>query len=118
MSVTVTLHVYSGRPDPSWELTDSQADELADRIAAIQQQTLAKPPGIASALGYRGFSIETAHEQRLEPHVYVHAGIVDLARFTVNLLAGDAEIETWLLATAGDAVEPDTAKFVADELAR
>jgi hypothetical protein len=31
MSVTVTMHAYSGRPDPTWQLTAQEEDELSER---------------------------------------------------------------------------------------
>ena len=33
MPLVVTLHVYSGRSDPSWILSDDQTFEILDRIA-------------------------------------------------------------------------------------
>lgn len=116
MSVTVTLHVFSGRPDPAWELSEQQAQELADRLAALDQATLLKPPGIAGGLGYRGFSIESVREKRLDPHIYVHAGIADLDRFDLNRLTGSPDLEEWLLSTAGDAVEQDVLQYVTSEV--
>jgi len=116
MSVTVTLHVFSGRPDPAWEIPDHQARELADRIGALSQTTLLKPPGIAGGLGYRGFSIQSVREAALDPHVYVHAGIVDLDRFDVNRITDTPELEEWLLSTAGDAVDDAVRKYVESEM--
>lgn len=116
MSVTVTLHVFSGVPDPAWELTDAQTQELADRIARIDKTTLLKPPGIVGGLGYRGFSVQAVREKLLAPHMYLHSGVVDLERFDANLLVDNSDLEEWLLSTAGAAVEPDVAQFVQAEL--
>src|SRR5690348_3970447 len=107
MSVTVTLHVYSGRPDPTWELSDQQAQELVSRLARLEQPTLLKPRGILGNLGYRGFSIKANREAKLDPHIYVHAGIVDLNRFELNRSTGNTDLEDWLLSTAGNAVSQD-----------
>lgn len=116
MSVTVTLHVFSGNPDPSWELTDSQSEELADRIYAIPKTTLLKPSGIVGGLGYRGFSVHAVRERRLDPHVYVHLGVVELDRFDVNRIAEDTELEEWLLATGAQAVAPAVREQVRSDL--
>ena len=107
MSVTVTLHIFSGRPDPAWELTPEQVRELAARLASIQQTTLLKPAGIVGQLGYRGFSINAVREPALEPQIYIHKGIVDLARFDLNRIIDNAELEEWLLSTAGDVVSDE-----------
>jgi hypothetical protein len=116
MSATVTLHIYSGRPDPAWELTDDQVQELSDRISQIQNTTLLKPAGLAGALGYRGFSITSVREKYLDPHVYVHGGVVDLDRFDLNRITDVPDLEEWLLSTAGDAVTDDVRQAVQQEL--
>ncbi len=111
MSVTVTLHVFSGRPDPAWELTDDQAKELADRLGRISKTTLLKPPGIVGGLGYRGFTISSVREKDFEPEMYIHAGVIDLARFDVNLSTDDPDLEQWLLSTAGQSVESSVEQY-------
>lgn len=100
MSVVVTLNIFSGRPDPSWELTAEQARELVARLKGIGRATLMKPPGIVGGLGYRGFTITSIREASLDPEVYVHRGIVDFSRFDVNRIADNVDLEHWLLATA------------------
>jgi hypothetical protein len=116
MSVAVTLHIYSGRPDPAWELSDSQARELINRLGRLPGTTLSKPPGLIGQLGYRGFSVQAVQEPKLEPHLYVHGGIVDLARFDLNKVVGSPDLEDWLLSTAGNAVDDTTKQYVSGEL--
>jgi hypothetical protein len=118
MSVTVTLHIFSGRPDPAWELTSEQASDLAARLASIQQRTLLKPAGILGKLGYRGFSITAVREAAFEPHIYIHHGVVDLARFDLNRIIDSPELEEWLLSTAGEIVSDEVRQAVKDELQR
>lgn len=67
---------------------------------------MSKPPGVMSALGYRGFSISTVGERELDAEIYVHAGIVDLGRYDINLLANSPKLEDWLLKTGEPYVEP------------
>lgn len=117
MSVTVTLHIFSGRPNPTWELSELQAKELADRIASIENTTLLKPAGLAlGILGYRGFSISSVREKLFEPHVYIHGGIVELDRFDINRIANSPELEEWLLSTAGDQITDDIRQVVSASL--
>ncbi|MFS0757483.1 hypothetical protein ABC383_22670 [Noviherbaspirillum sp. 1P10PC] len=116
MSVTVTLHVFSGRPDPAWELTDDQSKELSARLARISKSTLLKPPGIIGGLGYRGFTINSVREKDLEPEMYIHAGIVDLARFGANLVSDAPDLEQWLLSTASQNVDARINQHVSQEL--
>jgi hypothetical protein len=51
ISVTVTLELFSGRPNPSWGLDDRQIQEFIDRIRNVTNTTLSKPPGIVGGLG-------------------------------------------------------------------
>ena len=53
-SVTVTLGLYSGRPDPSWTLSDVQVAALVGQLAAVPAAIGSAPQG---GLGYHGFSI-------------------------------------------------------------
>lgn len=117
MSVTVTLHVYSGRPDPTWELTPSQVRDLATRIRSLDKSTLSKPPGMFGDLGYRGFSIQAVREELLERDIYVHAGVVDSNRFELNRV-GSAEVERWLLETGMPNLDESLTGYVVDELTR
>ncbi|RVG20629.1 hypothetical protein [Sinorhizobium meliloti] len=116
MSVVVTLHVFSGRPNPAWELTSVQARELSARLRAVTDRTTLKPPGISGALGYRGFTITSIGEPDLESEIYVHAGIADLARYELNLALNSPDLESWLLSTAGNSVDNTVANVVTREL--
>ncbi len=118
MSATVTLHVFSGRPDPAWELTDAQVAELSKKLQGLSSTTLTKPPGIIGALGYRGFTISAVGESKLEAETYIHAGVIDQGRYDVNLLADSPDIEEWLLNTGGDIIESDVSQLVQGELRR
>lgn len=53
-SVNVTLGIYSGRPDPSWELSDVQVAALVGQLASLPVENGTPPQG---GLGYHGFSI-------------------------------------------------------------
>ncbi len=116
MSVVVTLHVFSGRPDPSWELSKVQIEELSERLGRIDKATLLKPPGIVGGLGYRGFSVRAVREVALEPEMYIHAGVIDRARFDANLQTNSSDFELWLLATSGLLLSPDVEAYVRHEL--
>jgi len=51
----VELDVFSGRPNPRWQLSDAEAARLVELIATLDPAAAAPPapPG----LGYRGFRI-------------------------------------------------------------
>ena len=50
---TVTLLIFSGRPDPIWELTPGEAAELVLHLREFE------PAEELSALGYRGFMVQS-----------------------------------------------------------
>jgi hypothetical protein len=77
---------------------------------------LLKPPGIGGGLGYRGISVQAVREPRLDPHVYLHAGIIDLDRFDYSRQADTPDLEKWLLGTAGGAVEANVRGHVQSAL--
>lgn len=116
MSVVVTLHVFSGRPDPSWELSAAEAQQLVARLKAVQDRTLSKPPGIYGALGYRGFTITSVGEPHLESEIYVHAGIADIARYEMNLALNSSDLEQWLLSTGQGVLEKPVFDAVTSDL--
>src|SRR5664279_4282168 len=101
MSVIVILSVFSGRPNPTWELTRDQVGELRERLTSLNNATLVKPPGVAGKLGYSGFFIRASQEPGLPESIYIHSGIVDLNRLAVNRLETSPGLENWLLATGG-----------------
>jgi hypothetical protein len=46
MSVTVTLNVFSGRPNPTWVLSANDAIELQDRLDGIVDTSNLKPASV------------------------------------------------------------------------
>jgi len=116
MSVTVILHIFSGQPDPAWELSNDQVQELSARLRQIQNTTLLKPAGLAGPLGYRGFSVHSVGAGLLEPHIYIHGGVVDIDRFDLNRITDTPDLEKWLLSTAGTAITEGVRQTVDLEL--
>ena len=107
MSTTVTMHVYSGRPDPTWQLTSQEEEQLSERIRGLTNYTDRKPSGVMGGLGYRGFSLRRAVETPAGPlNLFVHEGIIDQGAGLPSI-TDQAEIDRWLLATAGGSVDDD-----------
>jgi hypothetical protein len=52
--ITVTLGMYSGRPDPSWDLTEAQVAQVGRAIAVLPVTTGTPSAG---GLGYHGFTL-------------------------------------------------------------
>lgn len=117
MATVVTLNVFSGRPNPSWVLSDAQGSEMQERVQAVEQLSTHKPAGVVGGLGYRGFLVTrhaTAPSGPLAMHI--HGGIVDPGPGEASLVAGDRAIETWLLGTGSGHVDPEVATHVQEHL--
>ncbi|MBN1656621.1 MAG: hypothetical protein JXA30_22810 [Deltaproteobacteria bacterium] len=99
MSVTVTLKIYSGRPNPSWQLTRQQIDELVRRYANLGQTSSNLPPGITGKLGYSGFSIAVESEGGLPEELYVHENVIADVTNNANVLDQGRSLEQWLFST-------------------
>jgi hypothetical protein len=106
MTSRVTLNVFSGRPNPTWLLSEQDDQKLMERLAAQDEPTDKRPSGVYGGLGYRGFSItrDTTH-----PHgplaLSVHEGIVDQQLGGPNVV-DHTGLESWLAET-GRAHTPD-----------
>ena len=53
----VELDIFSGRPNPRWELSDTEAATVRELIDALAPAPAAAPP-VPPGLGYRGFRID------------------------------------------------------------
>jgi hypothetical protein len=115
MAVTVTLRIFSGLRDPSWELDDRQIAELKRRLSAAVATSLLKPPGLKGRLGYSGFAVRSTWEPGLEPEIYVDRGLVDIDRFAPTLVVGP-EFELWLLGTGSPTLSRDLSDYVSKDI--
>lgn len=123
MPVTVTLHVFSGRPDPTWTISDQDAAALEAEVAKLERPTLAKPPGSLGRLGYRGFTISgggAAATGGAPTSLYVHEGVVDRGVHDVNVVDEARDLERRLLgtATAQKILQPEVLQHVRAEIER
>jgi hypothetical protein len=116
MSLTVTLHIYSGRPNPQWVLPDAAAREFEDRLkrtAATARLSNLKPAGITGSLGYRGFTVQDSTDSRV---ITLHAGVIDPGRLSMTLLTENRELEQWLLDTGKASVPELTMVYAARQV--
>lgn len=50
----IELNIFSGRPDPTWTITNT---EIAHLISQVQKLPATQPKEFADNLGYRGFTV-------------------------------------------------------------
>jgi len=111
----VELDAFSGRPNPVWDLTEAQAQELLTRL-----QNLPKDGGTGrQGLGYRGL-IVTADGGNIGgfDRVVISDGAVLGERGTQDQRFRDAnrDLERWLFHTGRGHLEPDVYSMIAQEL--
>jgi hypothetical protein len=109
----VTLDVYSGRPNPSWTLSDEQVRELRARIEALASSPA--PPAQPGRLGYRGL---TAELPGLDVSVFRGDVTVRAGASVRHSADTDRQLERWLLDTGRDKLSPDLMRVVEAEIAR
>jgi hypothetical protein len=105
MKVHVRALIFSGRPDPEWELTEAEAKAL---VAAISLSESSEPRSntemgtpVEPGLGYRGFSIIAETDDGIRT-VSVFRGALrthSLDRAVPAPPIGDVPMETYLLET-------------------
>ncbi len=93
MSVTVTLNIFSGRPNPRWFLSDAATAELRERTYRTPTLITAAPANLGG-LGYRGFEIR--FDDTSAP-IHVYGGVVRPSIGGANLLDINRETERFLL---------------------
>ena len=93
----VELEIFSGMPNPSWVLTNGEADSFVKQLAALSQTSARQ---LSSNLGYRGFVVQCAHGDNTQL-ISVQNCIVHISKLVTNVYAYDEnrKLERWLLNT-------------------
>jgi hypothetical protein len=95
-NTAVELDVFSGRPNPRWQLTAAEASELEGRLRGLPETSQAAIP---DNLGYRGFHIED--EIGNDRITITSNGYVVVRRDNRNAFYRDTKgVEEWLLQQA------------------
>ena len=113
---TVTLMIFSGRPNPNWVLSAEQTAEFHARMARLPSAgTTQAPP---DALGYSGFWVAFLDEPRRRQVVRIGRGhvTIEIVKTARHLADPDRVMERWLLQTAGDRLAPEVRAIVQTEL--
>jgi len=71
--ITVTLGIYSGRADPSWDLAEAEAAQLDRAIAGLPVTTGTPPEG---GLGYHGFTLLLSRPGKADETLVAYRGTV------------------------------------------
>lgn len=98
-SIMVELDIFSGRPNPSWELSAEGVSELGVRMTNL---TPASKSPVVGGLGYRGFVISNPDKiEGLPIQIRVYNGtITTTEKELANYYEDKNNIESWLLEQA------------------
>jgi hypothetical protein len=112
----VSLGIYSGRPDPSWPLTESQSAHLDELLAALPSKSGSPPEG---GLGYHGFSLIPADRGPYDRELVAYRGTVGPVGSTTAsyLLDVDRVVERFLLETGRPHLSAEEVAVVEADLA-
>lgn len=116
-SMRAELDLFSGRPNPSWELS---AEEIAELVKRLETLPEAKEGTIRDRLGYRGIVLTARADDLVGfTSLVVSAGVV-LARGSDGserlFVDRGRALERWLLKTARGRVDPAIQPLVDQEL--
>ncbi len=103
---TVSLGLYSGLPDPTWELTDDEATTLTALLEALPQVDGFPPP---SSLGYHGFWIERLTPDGMPRPLIAFEGTVSdpFLSYLSYLADPERSVERFLLDSGQDQLSAD-----------
>lgn len=112
----VTLQVYSGRENPSWDLSEKQINDL---LALVGDLPKSKPFTLPDTLGYHGFQVElteNAAEKTQEIVAYKGRVLYRSAEAEDKYFTDrERRLELFLL-TSADSLDEELKKFVKDEI--
>ena len=92
----VELDIFSGRPNPQWDLTETEEAELLLKLRALP---IATGRCTIPQLGYRGFLLYSYHSKTsLQTWLRIGFGcVIDLRNPGYKYYEDTASIESWLI---------------------
>jgi len=117
MSVTITCDIFSGKRNPSWELSVGDAIKLEKLLEKNRSIYFGALPFNFVRLGYKGFILHSQREAKLPKVMRVFDGILDTASvYMPGHIDHNSEVESFLCGTANSALTPDEKKYIYQEI--
>ena len=93
----IELDIFSGMPNPTWSLTDSEEESFMKRLAALERTSSSE---LSGNLGYRGFIVQCTQGEKLQ-FIHIQRGTVQISDNATEVYASDKnrDLERWLLST-------------------
>ena len=120
----VTLDIFSGRPNPTWDLSKKDTKKLVDMVA---RKALPSVDAVESILGFRGYIISAESDDftpglglpdefRLGGTLFDQLTVPEGLALAAMTPKESDEAALWLLSTARDSVEDDLLTDVQKEI--
>lgn len=115
----VEVDVYSGRPNPRWDLSPQQAEEFLKMVRSLPKGE--RDTALDEGLGYRGLNV-TGDKLKQEGYdkLVIGKGIVvaqegsESQQFTDK----DRALERWLLQTGKGQLEDELYEYLSEETSK
>ena len=116
----ITLDIFSGRPNPTWQISPKEVQQLVKRVHG---KSLHSPDSVEPTLGYRGLVLSSVGDERLAegmPSSFridgpLPAGFRAVTTGLPHLAADEADdIARWLIETGKHEVNKELLSYVAE----
>jgi hypothetical protein len=109
--VQVELDIFSGMPNPVWNLSDESAQSFLRQLDALQRT---RPTKLSAPLGYRGFVVQVTRASDTQQSIRIQNGSVQILAPKSTFYASDSgrNLERWLLETGKPHLEPEIFSLV------
>lgn len=113
-----SLDVFSGRPNPTWNLSDTTITALVTELKQLKTTPSLEGPDPDSRLGYRGFIVELTDQTSGEVrHLAIYlGGIVETGMQTKFYVDPERKTEKLLLESARPYIDPDLYTYIESEI--
>ena len=100
-------------PNPTWVLTDAEADSFVNQLAAL---ALASAAELSGNLGYRGFIVQVTLKTDTQS-IRIQTGLVHISTDATNVYVSDEDrkLERWLLDTGKPHLKNEISQVVERE---
>jgi hypothetical protein len=113
ISVEVEIDIFSGKPNPAWVLTKTEADSFVKKLSTMSRTSATK---LSGNLGYRGFIVQVKQGIHTKL-IHIQTGIVHISIGAMKIYAKDMDrvLERWLLHTGKPFLKDELFKIVEKE---
>ena len=119
MSILITVNMYSGVQNPSWELSNDEAEELKKLLSSEHSMSTSSSPSSSGILGYRGFEVTALDEPNIPNKSLLFDGIIDFGENDQsNFVDQNSVVEKFLLSTGKNVLDNEEFAHIDEEIVK